>query len=312
MAPDELVSVIVPTYFRNEHVQDAIESAIGQSYDPVEIIVVDDSGERHAEAVVTDYDVSYIPHDTNEGVEEARNTGVDAASGEYIQFLDDDDVLFEDKLERQVNLLESNPDVRVAYGGIENRRGKILPDPEPGIPALHRALGLSWPTTITSSLLISRDVLEDVLPLEAGTGDDIGLKIELAKRTNFDYVDDVLVKLGDSPDGRGASMDFAREMNILIEKYDHLYRQLPEEVHRSALSKAYECYGYALLSERTWSLEAIISLAKAQYYSSNTDPKRIGGLVASIFGQPGREVAAKWYNAYRRSKGTTYERPQSK
>jgi glycosyltransferase involved in cell wall biosynthesis len=108
-----LVSVVIPTYYRNDGLRRAIESALSQTYDPVEVIVVDDSGERYAEPVAREYDVTYIAHEENLGGNPARNTGIKAASGEYIQLLDDDDRLLPEKLERQIPALEADPSVGV-------------------------------------------------------------------------------------------------------------------------------------------------------------------------------------------------------
>lgn len=54
--PGPLVSIVVTTHYRNRMLREAIESALGQTYEPIELIVVDDSGERHAEAAIEAYD----------------------------------------------------------------------------------------------------------------------------------------------------------------------------------------------------------------------------------------------------------------
>jgi len=58
--PDDLVSVIVPTYYRNDRLRDTIGSVEAQTYDPIETIVVDDSGEAHARPVADEFDVRYL------------------------------------------------------------------------------------------------------------------------------------------------------------------------------------------------------------------------------------------------------------
>ena len=91
------VSVIIPTHNRPEYVGRAIKSVLNQTYQDFEIIVVDDGLEKRAEPVInkiTDSRIKYIKHEQEKGGSAARNTGIRAAQGEYIAFLDNDDVCF--------------------------------------------------------------------------------------------------------------------------------------------------------------------------------------------------------------------------
>jgi glycosyltransferase involved in cell wall biosynthesis len=109
-----VVSVIIPTYERSEYLRGAIETALGQTYEKVEVIVVDDgSTETYADRIVSNFpaNVSCIRHQENRGLSAARNTGIYQANGEYIAFLDDDDRWHETKLARQVEALRSNNSV---------------------------------------------------------------------------------------------------------------------------------------------------------------------------------------------------------
>lgn len=118
------VSVIVPTYGRQGPVEEAILSATRQSHlddVSVEVIVVDDASPTPIEAPAS-LSVQTIRHPSNRGVAAARNTGVQAASGELIAFLDSDDVWLPNKLANQVALFEQlsqkhNPDLLVVGSG---------------------------------------------------------------------------------------------------------------------------------------------------------------------------------------------------
>ncbi|MFB6186238.1 MAG: glycosyltransferase family 2 protein, partial [Halobacteriaceae archaeon] len=91
---ETLVSVVIPTYERPEYLQGAIQTALGQTYDNIEVIVVDDgSSDPYADEIVAEFpqSVTCIRHDENEGLSAARNTGIRNANGEYVAFLDDDD-----------------------------------------------------------------------------------------------------------------------------------------------------------------------------------------------------------------------------
>ncbi len=99
------VSVVIPTYNRKDVVIRAAQSALNQSVPPLEVIIVDDgssdgiSGET---LLALDPRIRLITHPTNRGGAAARNTGIDAARGSWIAFLDSDDVWVPHKLERQV------------------------------------------------------------------------------------------------------------------------------------------------------------------------------------------------------------------
>ena len=105
---EPLVSVVIPTHKRPQLLQRALRSVIRQSYENLEIIVVDDGVSDEAEQVVAefgDYRIRYLRHDRNRGGAAARNTGIRAATGKYIAFLDDDDEWEPEKIRAQLAAL---------------------------------------------------------------------------------------------------------------------------------------------------------------------------------------------------------------
>ena len=130
---EPLVSVIIPTYNRRQIVLDAIKSVIRQTYDEIELIVVDDGSSQKPELSMSELDekemveYEYIQHEQNKGANAARNTGIQAASGDLVAFLDDDDYWEDEKIKRQVDVFqEANQDVGVVYTGqrFVNETGK--------------------------------------------------------------------------------------------------------------------------------------------------------------------------------------------
>lgn len=114
---DPLVSIIIPTFNRRQFVADAIESCLAQTYANCEIIVVDDgSSDGTGDTLQERYGqrVGYI-HQANQGPGIARNRGIEAASGEFIHFLDADDQLHERKIEICLEAFRQRPDVAVVY-----------------------------------------------------------------------------------------------------------------------------------------------------------------------------------------------------
>lgn len=114
---DVLISVIVPTYARPDSLVRALQSIISQTYPHFEVLVIND-GAEDIEELIDGLDpgtrIRYFRHEHNKGRSAARNTGLAYARGQYIAYLDDDDVYYPDHLETLVSFLES-ADYEVAY-----------------------------------------------------------------------------------------------------------------------------------------------------------------------------------------------------
>jgi len=108
-----LVSVIIPCYNAVHWVKQSIQSALDQTYSPIEIIVIDDgSGDHSLDVIKTFGDKITWETGPNRGANAARNRGIALAKGEYIQFLDADDYLLPEKIERQMRVMQAkNADV---------------------------------------------------------------------------------------------------------------------------------------------------------------------------------------------------------
>ena len=111
-----LVSVIIPAYNSAKTIEKTLQSVFDQDYESIEIIVVNDGSTDDTEQVLSQYfdKIKYI-HQANAGVSVARNTGYSVAEGEYIQYLDADDLLAKGKISIQIEALKNN-NAEVAYG----------------------------------------------------------------------------------------------------------------------------------------------------------------------------------------------------
>lgn len=126
MTNDFIVSIIIPTYNRSALLAEAIQSCINQTYRPIECIIVDDGSTDDTKEIVTKienanislFTVKYI-FQQNAGSQVARNTGMAAATGEFIQYLDSDDLLYPDKIANQVNYFNQHPDCEAVFGDWE-------------------------------------------------------------------------------------------------------------------------------------------------------------------------------------------------
>jgi glycosyltransferase involved in cell wall biosynthesis len=110
------ISVIIPTYNRAGYIRQAIDSVLQQSVDAVEVIVADDGSTDETRAVVGEYGdrVKYVVTQ-NGGVAHARNVGMRHATGDYLTFLDSDDVLYPHMLELESRILDRHPEIAMVY-----------------------------------------------------------------------------------------------------------------------------------------------------------------------------------------------------
>jgi glycosyltransferase involved in cell wall biosynthesis len=113
------ISVIIPTYNRAECITEAIEGALNQTYTNYEIIVVDDGSTDNTKEVLEPYreKIRYIYQD-NAGVSAARNTGIRAALGPWIAFLDSDDIWLPEKLSSQMECIK-HTNTKVCFTKVE-------------------------------------------------------------------------------------------------------------------------------------------------------------------------------------------------
>ncbi|MEE8553185.1 MAG: glycosyltransferase [Desulfobacterales bacterium] len=109
-----LISVIIPTYNRGWIINEAIDSVLAQDYINFELIVVDDGSTDNTHDILDSCHNNFLVlRQNNKGVSAARNRGLAAASGRLIAFLDSDDFWLPQKLSRQVDFFQSNPDALI-------------------------------------------------------------------------------------------------------------------------------------------------------------------------------------------------------
>lgn len=114
------VSVVITTYNRMRYLSQAINSVLDQGYRDFEVIVVDDGSTDNTGGILQQYagKICYM-RQQHAGRAEARNTGIKNAQGDYIAFLDDDDLWLPDKLEKQVSFLDTHTDTGLVHSFTE-------------------------------------------------------------------------------------------------------------------------------------------------------------------------------------------------
>jgi glycosyltransferase involved in cell wall biosynthesis len=186
------VSVVIPAYNAARYLAEAIESVLAQTYDPIEVIVVDDGSTDATAEVARRYPARLI-EGSHGGRSVARNRGIDAAAGAFVAFCDADDVCVPNRIEAQVAYLDAHPEASIVSCLIETFV-------DPGMP---RPAWLSdWradtrPGWGTSALLARRSLLDRIGGFDPAY--DLGEDSDLVFRAGemgapLEFVDEVLVR----------------------------------------------------------------------------------------------------------------------
>lgn len=226
---EPLVSVIIATYNRSEYIAEAVESVLHQTYREVETIVIDDGSTDNTREVLAKYKgkINYIYQERTER-SRARNEGFRYSSGDYIAFLDSDDVWLPIKIEKQVDILNKQPDVGLVYVGVEfidadgNPYDGDLSWDEPRRQVLYEDLmNHNIITGTTSSVMVRRKCLDRVglFDESMNTCEDLDLYRRIARYYKFYRIDLPLVKfrihIGNTQQDRSA---MAKGWEITIRK----------------------------------------------------------------------------------------------
>lgn len=162
------VSVIIPTHNRPELLKKAVISVLNQTYKDVEVIVVDDGLGKRADKTIGEFNdsgIKYIQHQEEKGGSAARNTGIRAASGEFIAFLDDDDEWLPGKLAVQMAEFTNTPhDVGFCFSAVTNvysREQKNTKVP-PGVGDYFDLALRRGKTFLNVTLIIKKHVFDDI------------------------------------------------------------------------------------------------------------------------------------------------------
>lgn len=219
-----LVSIVMPTYNRRDDLRAVLQNVAEQTYPKIESIVVNDAGENVADVVAEFPFARLIEHERNCGVHRTLETGKDAARGEYITFLPDDDGIFPDHIERIVYaMLRSRAKVGHGNGLLKY----VETQADGGLKTIgYNATTLSSTTTVTHALIATpvsmngmiyhRSVFEEVgwLINESPLG-DVEHQMRVARRFAYVHVDNVTYWYREHPGQGSKKLDFPSELRRL-------------------------------------------------------------------------------------------------
>jgi glycosyltransferase involved in cell wall biosynthesis len=258
------VSVIVPTYNRSALTVQAVRSVLDQTFQDFEVLVVDDGSTDDTRARLEDLaarDARVRPiFQPNRGRSRARNVAIDRAAGEFIAFLDSDDLFLPDKLRTHVALLRSDAGAAMVYTaarGIDSRgefNGHLYPAPIEG--DIYFSTVFFVPVTICLPTVVVR---ADVLRQAGGFDEsmhrfedvDLWRRITRNHRVRAIATPTVLVRTHDNnqmehPDAVLAALDYYVH-KVLREDHSRGERRL-----RTAAARLYRHYGYAVRKHPKW------------------------------------------------------------
>ena len=198
---EELVSVVIPFFSGADWLQEAVESVLNQTYKKVEIIVINDGSEEDLTQFLQRYgdDIIYIEQ-ANAGAAVARNIGIDISKGQYVAFLDSDDLWVATKLEKQLAFMNKNNLVwshtsYIKFGdtisdeirNISSFKGDVFPK------------CLSFNPIATPTVMISNAALREDSRLrfaaEMKSGEDSILWLKLAKKFQLGVIEEPLARV---------------------------------------------------------------------------------------------------------------------
>jgi len=201
------ISVIIATYNRAQYLPEAIDSVLNQSYQDFELVIVDDGSVDDTKAIVDKYinsntgKIRYF-YQENKGPGAARNRGIKEAKGEYVAFLDSDDIWLPEKLEKQSRYLEENPGYAMVYTDayefnrkVVTKKSKLATNDRgtmSGEILEHLGMGCF---IFLSTVMVRKHVLEQIGSFNPNItiGEDWELWLKIAGKHKIGFIDEILV-----------------------------------------------------------------------------------------------------------------------
>jgi glycosyltransferase involved in cell wall biosynthesis len=260
------VSILIPCYNADRWIAQAIQSALDQTYPHKEVIVVDDgSTDRSLEVIQSFGDRIRWETQPNQGGNKTRNRLLELSTGDWLQYLDADDYLLEDKIENQIQFLLKVPNIDIVYSPSileywENdcSKAEILPIPEPHDPWI---LLTRWFLPQTGSPLWKKQAILDVGKWKSDQPccqeHELYLRLLMAGKT-FEYCADAGSIYRQWSEGTLCKKDKpeTQKQRLLIKDRleDYLRQKMlltPDRQH--AINQArFECARMIWLSDRQW------------------------------------------------------------
>jgi len=306
------VSVIIPTYNRSIYVLDAIQSVLDQNYENIEIIVIDDGstdGTKEKLASLVEKGIVHYIYQENQGRSAARNRGISLATGDYLAFLDSDDLLESGTLIKQVEFLARNPNIGLVHGGYskfdELKNDLGYRDPSWFSGCIYPQMLLMWTTLLaTPTVMMPRQIIKEVGGFDESLyiGEDLDLWRRIARRYPFGYINQRLARIrvhagNTSIDAVKATGEFERYLEKAFKDDDGLTLRFKHQ----ALSRMYSNQAYIMLSGRE--TDMLLAARTNARLAIIHDPLNLNGYIAFLSTMLNYESRKKLIEQWRSFRG---------
>jgi glycosyltransferase involved in cell wall biosynthesis len=258
------VSIIIPTYNRENFIGEAVASALGQDYQEIEVIVVDDgSTDGTEEVLATFHDPRLVcVRQDNAGRSLARNRAIGIARGEYITFLDSDDYYLPSKVGTQAAFLDANPEFGMAYMSAfcvdDDRRDLNMVYHASISGRIYPHIAFYHPHTITlPNVMVRKEILEQIGEFDEAMErfEDIDLWRRIAKKTLIAGIDQIGCHVRTHVGNKLDSLDPERIVSA-IDYYAQKIRREDTDIDPlivgAGIRRLYEFYARAMYTVKTF------------------------------------------------------------
>ncbi|WP_061808970.1 glycosyltransferase family 2 protein [Rossellomorea vietnamensis] len=198
---NELVSVITPVYNSGKYITKTLDSVLNQTYEQIEIILVDDCSTDNSQELIRDYlskheNIRYHRLEENSGAAVARNKAIDLAKGRFVAFLDSDDLWYPKKIEKQLELMEQK-NAAICYTAIEmiDENDNLIKDKRNVIEMVNYKFLLKNTMIATSTVVVDRNLTGAFKMPLIRSGQDYATWLLLMRNgTNAYGINEVFVK----------------------------------------------------------------------------------------------------------------------
>ena len=275
------ISVLMPSYNHEKYISEVIESILNQSFKNFELIIIDDSSKDNSRAIIENYQkqdrrIKAFFHEKNTGLPSTMNDLLSKASGEYIAFIDSDDVWDELKLEKQLKILEKNDSVVVWTEG-EIIDKDSIPTGEKftqiNLASNKKKSGrifeelLSANFVFKSSLICSRKITKDIqFDEKLKYLNDYKFIVNLAYKYHFFFVKESLTKY--RIHGKNMMMSDKKGSNKdRVTIYEYFLREYCEDLSQrmKAIIYFYLAWSYFSLNEKALSKFFFLKALKSNW-----------------------------------------------
>ena len=261
MNTQPLVSIIIPAFNSGNFIENAINSVLNQSYDNIELILVDDGSSDNTYEVMKKYEdrAKLLRHDVNKGGNVARNYGLTASTGELVSFLDSDDLWRRDKLEIYVDVLSTHEEISFAFSDFNrfnwsDRKFYALTNSQI-FHAIYKVIGNSRyeghkafviPRTemfrlflggyppYSSTIMVRKKIFDQIGIWNENLkrNQDFDFSLRCARATDFIYIDKPLTNIGRHDTNVSRDIEKQREGDISVLRMHASYDQYSQTQKR--------------------------------------------------------------------------------